>query len=261
MKPTPHSSRQVWRDGQSIPDQVAEEVPLSLCFNGQPYVVMMASPTDLEDFVRGFCVTENIVRSPREIELIEVVELADGLRLDVQIPVIRAEALRPRNLQGRTGCGICGAQEIESVLRMPGRVPAGKPVRVSALRRVLENLPRHQPTNALTGAVHAAAWASADGLIDTVREDVGRHNALDKLIGRLLQEGRDLASGFCVVSSRASYEMVQKAAWVGMPMMIAVSAPTALAVRLAEDSGMTLVGFARENRHVIYSCPSRLRDD
>ena len=261
MMASKHRDLEVWRDGVRAPDAVAEEVPLSLVINGQPHVVMMGSPQDLEDFARGFCVTEGVVESVDEIEDLHVVEVEGGLQLRLRLPPQRAAALSPRNLQGRTGCGVCGARDIDAVMRPLRRVPAGTRLRPAAIRRALEALPRHQPANALTGAVHAAAWVSPDGLIDCVREDVGRHNALDKLIGHLLQGKRDLAQGFCLISSRASYEMVQKAVNVGMPTLVAISAPTALAVRMAESAGLTLIGFARTSRHVIYSCPSRLEPE
>ncbi|TDU27981.1 FdhD protein [Panacagrimonas perspica] len=257
-----HSTVQVWREDGLEPDRVAEEVPVALLFNGQAHVVMMCTPADLEDFARGFAVTEDIVAGVDEIEGLVVTELPEqgGYEVDVRIPETRAEKLagRQRNLQGRTGCGLCGAQTIEAAIRPVRRVPAGTRLGLPAIRRALEALRRQQPLNAETGATHAAAWATPDGLIVATREDVGRHNALDKLIGHLLVTRQDLSRGFVVITSRASYEMIQKASCVGMPVVVAISAPTAYAVRLAEEAGITLIGFARADRQVVYACPGRL---
>ncbi len=260
-----HSDVQVWReqDGAS-PDRVAEEVPVALRYNGQPHVVMMCTPSDLEDFARGFSVTEDVVATVEEIGNISVRQLEEpqGFEVDVEIPVVRAEGLAGRernNLQGRTGCGLCGAREIGDAIRPVRRVPAGTKLGLPAIRRALDGLRKQQPLNAATGATHAAAWATPDGLIVAAREDVGRHNALDKLIGHLLVAGQDLSRGFLVITSRASYEMVQKAATVGIPIVVAISAPTAFAIRVAEEAGLTLIGFARADREVVYTCPGRLR--
>lgn len=262
MKTQVHSGIQVWHEDGPAPDRVAEEVPVALLFNGEPHVVMMCTPADLEDFARGFAVTEEIVAAVDEIESLQVTELPEqgGYEVDVRIPTVRAQRLvgRQRNLQGRTGCGLCGAQTIEAAIRAPRRVPAGSKLGLAAIRRALEALRRQQPLKAATGATHAAAWATPDGLIVAVREDVGRHNALDKLIGHLLVSRQDLSRGFVLITSRASYEMVQKASSVGMPVVVAISAPTAYAVRLAQEAGITLVGFARGDRQVVYACPGRL---
>ncbi|MGQ0697012.1 MAG: formate dehydrogenase accessory sulfurtransferase FdhD [Panacagrimonas sp.] len=255
-------SIQVWREDGTAPDRVAEEVPVALLYNGEPHVVMMCTPADLEDFARGFSVTEDIVEKIGEVDRVAIRELPEhgGFEIDVQIPPERAAQLagRQRNLQGRTGCGLCGAQTLNAAIRPPRRVPAGTNVSLAAIRRALEGLRKQQPLNAATGATHAAAWATPDGLILAAREDVGRHNALDKLIGHLLMTHQDLSRGFLVITSRASYEMVQKAASVGMPVVVAISAPTAYAVRVAEEAGITLIGFARGDRQVIYACPGRI---
>lgn len=257
-----HSGFQVWREDGAAPDRVAEEVPVALLYNGEAHVVMMCTPADLEDFARGFTVTEDIVEQVGDIERVVIRELPEqgGYEIDVRIPQPRAALLagRQRNLQGRTGCGLCGAQTIEAAIRPSRHVPAGASVSLAAVRRALEGLRRQQPLNAATGATHAAAWATPDGMIVAAREDVGRHNALDKLIGHLLVAGQDLSRGFLVITSRASYEMVQKAASVGMPIVVAISAPTAFAVRIAQAAGITLIGFARGDRQVIYACPGRI---
>jgi len=245
-------------------DNVAEEAPVALVYNDQPFVVMMATPLDLSDFALGFSLSEGLIESPAELLSLRVTPLgedaAQGLQIDLQVPLVRQHALaaRRRNLDGRSGCGLCGAQSIESAIRPPRRVPAGAVVEDAALRRALASLRERQLINAETGATHAAAWADVDGRIDFVREDVGRHNALDKLIGALAARGQAFSAGFIVVTSRASYEMVLKAASVGVPLIAAISAPTTLAVRLAEDAGMTLVGFARGDAYTVYACPARL---
>lgn len=258
-----HADIRVWHDGATVPDRVAEEVPVALRYNGEPHVVMMCTPADLEDFARGFSVTEGIVERAAQLHEVDVRELPDGrgFEIDLVIPAHYADRLagRQRNLQGRTGCGLCGAQTLDDAIRPMLRVPAGVAVAVGAIRRALEALRRQQPLNAATGSTHAAAWATPDGLIVAVREDVGRHNALDKLIGHLLTTGIDLSRGFVVVTSRASYEMVAKAVSAGMPMLVAISAPTAYAVRLAEEAGLSLIGFARAHRHVVYACPGRVQ--
>jgi FdhD protein len=261
------ASLRVWPAAGAVPalDHVAEEVPVALLYNGAPHVVMMCSPADLEDFARGFSVTEDIVQHPQEIISIHILALPEqcGYEINLQIPAARAEALgsRQRNLQGRTGCGLCGAQTLAEAARIPRHVAAGERIAPAAIRRALAALQGQQPLNQLTGATHAAAWANARGELLAVREDVGRHNALDKLIGHLLAAGTDCALGFALITSRASYEMVQKAARAGMPVLVAISAPTAYAVRMAEEAGLTLIGFARQERHVIYSCPGRVLDE
>lgn len=245
-------------------DSVAEEAPIALVYNDEPFVVMMATPLDLSDFALGFSLSEGLIESPAELLSLRVTQLgedaAQGLQIDLRIPPARQHALaaRRRNLDGRSGCGLCGAQSIASAIRPPRRVPAGAVVEDAALRHALASLRERQLINAETGATHAAAWADMDGRIDCVREDVGRHNALDKLIGALASRGESLSAGFIVVTSRASYEMVLKAASMGVSLLAAISAPTTLAVRLAEEAGLTLVGFARGDAYTVYACPARL---
>jgi FdhD protein len=241
-------------------DCIAEEAPIALMYNGEPHAVMLATPLDLEDFALGFSLTEAIVASPGEVESIKVYQRSEGIEVRLRIPEARCAgaAEKGRNLAGRTGCGLCGARTLQQAMRRPG--PVGQGVQVSApeLIRVLAELSEHQRLNRITGAVHAAAWAVPGQGIQWVREDIGRHNALDKLIGALARQGVDFGSGFVVVTSRASYEMVQKCASVGIGFLAAISAPTGLAVRLAEDAGVTLVGFARGDKHVVYANPQRL---
>ena len=165
---------------------------------------------------------------------------------------------RRRNLAGRTGCGLCGAETASDAIREVASVPAGVSVSTTQLHRAIEDLKARQPINARTGSVHAAAWVLPDEGIQVVREDVGRHNALDKTIGALARAGADFSAGYMLITSRASYEMVQKCATLGIPMLVALSAPTAFAVRLAQRAGLTLVAFARADRHVVYAHPQRL---
>lgn len=250
------------RDGltQATQDCVAEEAPVALIVNGAPHVVMMATPGDLADFALGFCLSEAIVERREDVELLGVTALDNGFEVSLRIPPERHARLadRRRNLVGRSGCGLCGSETIAEAMRPAPHVPAGLPVETTALHRALHALRSRQPINAITGATHAAGWADASGRLLLVREDVGRHNALDKLIGAMSVAHLDPARGFAVITSRASYEMVLKAATIGLPLLAAISAPTALAVRMAEDAGLTLVGFARNNNHVVYACGARL---
>ncbi|MFC6842090.1 formate dehydrogenase accessory sulfurtransferase FdhD [Xanthomonas theicola] len=241
-------------------DLVAAEVPVALAYNGEPFVVMMATPEDLHDFALGFSLSEGIVAAPAQLHIAGVDTFLEGVSLQLRIPPVQAAALqgRRRNLQGRSGCGVCGSESIEAVLRAPRPLPAGPAIAPAALARALRALRERQSLNALTGATHAAGWADADGRVQLAREDVGRHNALDKLIGALATAGLDPASGFAVITSRASYEMAMKAAQAGIPLLAAISAPTALAVALADSAGLTLIGFARDHDYVVYSHPQRL---
>lgn len=251
-----------WRDGQweQASDAVADEVPVALTFNSIPHVVMLATPADLADLGRGFSFTEALVESPDEIRAVEVKQAEQGLEVALSVPQQRLALLldRRRNLTGRTGCGVCGAETIEDAIRVPSPVKAGGAITHDALVAALAALRARQPLSAQTGSLHAAAWVGWDGAIRLVREDVGRHNALDKVIGALLEQRADRDDGLLLVTSRASYEMVQKAATAGVRMLVAVSAPTALAIRLAQDTGLTLVGFARESQQVVYTHPERL---
>jgi FdhD protein len=253
-----------WRDARSeeADDLVAEEQPVQLSYNGIPHVVLLATPADLEDLGLGFTLTEAIVASVSEIRSVEL-QRPDGtleVRVDIAGPRFAEVLKRQRNLTGRTGCGVCGAETIEQAIRRPPRVAAEPTVSVAELHAALDELAGRQPLNRLTGSVHAAAWVVPGAGIRLVREDVGRHNALDKVIGALVRAGVDPAGGYLVVTSRASYEMVQKAATAGVALLAAVSAPTALAIRLAEDCGLTLIGFARHRQHVVYANGARLTD-
>jgi FdhD protein len=265
--PAPATSCEVtvhrWRDGdvERVVDHVAEELPVALVFNGVPHVVMLATPANLEDLAVGFTLSESIVASPSEILSVEASTRDDGaLEVRIGITASRLSELlrRQRNLTGRTGCGLCGAQTVEDAIRQPAPVHGGVNVDSKSLHDALRDLRDRQEINLRTGSVHAAAWVMPDSGIKLVREDVGRHNALDKVIGAVVRAGGDFQYGYFVVTSRASYEMVQKAVTVGGTLLAAVSAPTAFAIRMAESAGLTLIGFAREHQHVVYAHPSRL---
>jgi FdhD protein len=253
-----------WRAGewQDATDRIAAEVPVALTYNSIPHVVMMATPRDLEDMGVGFTVSEALAAASeiRDVRL-DTSSGAFELRLSVSGSRLGEMLQRRRNLTGRTGCGVCGAETIEDAIRRPPQVAAGGSIARGRLAEALRTLRSQQPLGRETGSLHAAAWVNWDGELQLVREDVGRHNALDKLIGARLREGQGLADGFALVTSRASYEMVQKAATLGIRMLVAVSAPTALGVELARDCGLTLVGFAREEQQVIYTHPERIRQD
>ncbi|KRB07302.1 formate dehydrogenase accessory sulfurtransferase FdhD [Lysobacter sp. Root690] len=244
-------------------DAIAAEVPVALSYNGTPFAVMMATPDDLTDFALGFSLSEGIVASAQELRVDAIDTSLEGIAIALSIPEARAAALdqRRRNLQGRSGCGVCGTESIEAVLRPPPRLPDSAPIQLHALQRALRELRQQQPLNALTGATHAAGWADRDGRVLFVREDVGRHNALDKLIGALSTRAIDPLSGFAVVTSRASFEMAMKAAQAGIPLLAAISAPTALAIALADSANLTLIGFARDDGHAVYTHAYRLLDD
>lgn len=242
-------------------DHIAAEVPVAMTYNRHSHVVMMATPDDFEDFGLGFSITEGLIGRPDDLISVRAVPREGGIELAMTISEEWFDRLQTqrRNMTGRTGCGLCGAERIEQALRYPE--PVGNSVQVNdqALQRAVTDMTAHQPLQSITGAAHAAAWCNLAGEIQELREDVGRHNALDKLIGRLVKQDFEADKGFVLVSSRASYEMVYKAASVGMELIMAVSAPTTLAVDFATRSGMTLVGFARPGRHNVYTFPERIR--
>ena len=251
-----------WRNDthRLLDDHVVEEVPVAFVYNAEPFAVMMATPGDLADFATGFALSEGIVERPGDLVIEGVEEFIEGIEIRLRIPAGRAEALalRRRSMSGRSGCGVCGSELLEAALRYPPPVATDVEVSTAALRRALAALREAQPVNALTGAVHAAGWASLQGELLLAREDVGRHNALDKLIGAMHVARLDPSAGFLVVTSRASYEMAMKAASVGIAFMAAISAPTALAISLAGRANLTLVGFARDDGHAVYSHGRRL---
>lgn len=242
-------------------DVVIEEIPVALVYNGISHAVMMTTPADLKDFAIGFSLTEGIVPTPEDIYELALEPGTDGIAIEMTIATEHFVALkqRRRNLTGRTGCGLCGTESLAEAIRPIPRVPSHAAISDVAIQRAVQHLKEWQPLQAETGATHAAAWCDREGVILTVREDVGRHNALDKLVGACCRHGGTatdlpvMAGGFALISSRGSFEMVQKSAAVGIGCLVAVSAPTALAIREAEKAGMTLVGFARPGRHVCYT--------
>ncbi|WP_332675376.1 formate dehydrogenase accessory sulfurtransferase FdhD [Aromatoleum sp.] len=249
-------------DGETLAsvENVIEEVPVALVYNGISHAVMLASPNDLEDFALGFSLSEGILQSPGELYDCEVVHSAKGIEVSLEIAAARMFGLkeRRRNLAGRTGCGLCGVDSLEAAVRPPAPVAPRTAVRASAIQRALAELNAWQPLHRATGAAHAAAWADDDGKLRLVREDVGRHNALDKLAGALATRRTNTADGFALVTSRASYEMVHKAAAAGIGVLAAISAPTAFAVRVADAAHVTLIGLARTGRLTAYTHPDQL---
>ena len=246
-----------WHDGKRSDEQdnLVVEIPVALEFNGISHAVMLATPCDLESFALGFALSEGIIKSHGEFFGAEVAKSALGITVhcDISSAAFLRLKQRRRNLTGRTGCGLCGVESLEQVIRDLPRVPQTAPLAIAAMRVALKELATLQPLNQLTGGMHAAAWSDAQGNLQLVCEDVGRHNALDKLIGLMTQYQLDFQHGFLVITSRASVEMVQKAATVGISNLIAISAPTALAVLTAKDTGMTLIAFARGDHFVVYA--------
>nr|WP_233523484.1 formate dehydrogenase accessory sulfurtransferase FdhD [Dyella solisilvae] len=254
-----------WQHGQvtQAEDCIAEEVPVAMVYNGASFAVMMATPHDLDDFALGFSLSEGLISEPSQLLQVERHALLEGVELAMRVtdnaPGAKLAEQAERLLPGRSGCGICGTRDLENVIRHHHPVGAGNTITRAALERARHQLQSRQPMNLATGAVHAAAWADCEGEILLVREDVGRHNALDKLIGAMTRAGHDPQDGLALVTSRASYEMVTKAAGAGMTILAAISAPTALAIELARSAGLTLIGFTRPDSHNIYTHPERLQ--
>ncbi len=242
-----------------IIEVVAEEVPVALVYNGLSHAVMLASPGDLEDFACGFSLSERIVEAIGEIHGIETMIHARGIELRIDIAGAAMHRLKAacRMRTGKTGCGLCGIESLEQFDADISVVDAGGALGTDALHRAMAGLGARQTLHEATGATHAAGWADRAGAILLVREDVGRHNALDKLIGAMAQQRIGGNDGFAVLTSRASFEMVQKAAHAGICVLAAISAPTGMAVRLADAAGITLAGFVRGQQHVVYSHPER----
>ena len=241
-------------------DWVAVEVPVALEFNGIAHAVMLATPTDLADFALGFALSEGILLGRSELYGVEEAYAPEGitLKLDVASAAFARLKERRRSMAGRTGCGLCGTESLAHVTRALPPLPEGAALSTRAVARGMRELASMQVLQKVTGAVHAAAWCSAEGEALLVREDVGRHNALDKLVGALARSSVAASTGFIAVTSRASFEMVQKTVAAGVPLLAAVSASTSLATAIAEDAGLTLAGFVRGDDLVIYTHPWRL---
>jgi FdhD protein len=253
----------IWRRQGATAGQriVPEETAVAFSYDGGTYAVMMATPQNLEDFAFGFSLTEGLVASPADIRQLEIVEHDAGVELRMWLNEPRAAALseRRRHMAGPTGCGLCGIESLEQAVRSLPRVPDGGVFAPAEIMRALESLGPRQELNRQTRAVHAAAfWRPDKGLV-AVREDVGRHNALDKLAGALLGGGVARDRGMVLLTSRVSVEMVQKTAVIGAPLIVAVSAPTALAIRTADVAGITLAAVARSDGFEVFAHPHRIK--
>ncbi len=250
-----------WRDGESqqIQDCLAEETPVALIYNGVSHAVMLATAQDLEDFALGFSLSEGIIECASELYDVKVSVQPNGVELHCEIASERFAQLkeRRRTLAGKTGCGLCGAESLQQAMRYPKAIKSQATFEVASIQRGLQAIQLQQQLQQKTGATHASAFVLADGTVSMVREDVGRHNALDKLVGALAKTERP-EDGFIITTSRASFEMVQKTASAGISLLVAISAPTGLAVRIATQYGLTLVGFARAHQYVVYSHGERI---
>lgn len=258
-------SRSIWRDSGSAQGEraIPEETAIAFTYNTASYAVMMATPKDLEDFAVGFSLTEGVISSIEAIEGIDIVEEEMGVELRIWLKAPHAAEFlgRRRKMAGPTGCGLCGVETLIEAMRPPPEVGEGRAFSPNQIMTAVESLFPLQVLNHETRAVHAAGfWEPERGLV-AVREDVGRHNALDKLAGALAREGATARSGLVVLTSRVSVEMVQKSAFIGAPVIVAVSAPTALAVRIAEACGMTLAAVARKDGFEVFTHPRRIKGD
>lgn len=233
---------------------VAEERAIEIRLNGEPQAVMMATPADLADFATGFAFTEGLIDDAAAIRAIDIHHEPLGSVIAIDAPSVVAEP-GARAITGRSGCGLCGVRSLKDAMRCAAEVTPHAPIAAAAIQAAVADLDRHQPLSRLTRATHAAAWCDAAGQILAVREDVGRHNALDKLIGHLLRERIDRHHGFALITSRCSYEMAQKTARADIGTLVAISAPTALALALARESGLTLIAVARPDNHILFTSP------
>jgi FdhD protein len=244
---------------RAIDEQVVVEMPIALRYNAAPFAVMLATPTDLEDFALGFSLSEGIIAERAELHDIAVEQGSEGVTIEMAIPQPRFDALeaRRRSIGGYSGCGLCGTETLQAAMRPAPPVGHALCVAPGQVYAAMQALASQQPLNAATGGMHAAAWVGDDAML--VREDVGRHNALDKLVGALARQPR--RPGFLLMTSRASYEILHKAACAGIEMVVAISAPTTLAIQTAEAAGITLCAFLRGSAMNVYSGAERVRGD
>jgi FdhD protein len=254
--------RKTWRHGGASEGVrlIPEETPLALTYNGGTYAVMMGTPQNLEDFAIGFSLSEGIVKSVDDIKSLDVVRLDDGIELRMWLASDDAARIgeRRRHVAGPTGCGICGIESIAEAVRPAAVVPHVQTFTPEQIMAAIQAIAPLQSINLQTRAVHAAAFWSPAGHIVALREDIGRHNALDKLAGALARSRTDTHGGMVLLTSRVSVEMVQKAAAIGAPVIVAVSAPTALAVRTAQAAGITLIAIARQDGFEIFTHGGRI---
>ncbi len=237
-------------------DQVIEEMPIAMLYNGVSHAVMMATPSDLEDFALGFSLSEGIVENAGQFAFVEAVKSEQGLSLEMTIPQSRFDLLaeRQRHQGASSGCGMCEIESLQAAMRPVPSINSNLKISVNEISSGVQALGERQPLNRQSGGVHAAGFVSAGGIL--VREDVGRHNALDKLIGALSKQ--NCGDGFLVLSSRASYELVHKAATANIAIVVAISAPTSIAIELADTCGITLICFARGEQMNVYTHAERL---
>jgi len=249
-----------WRGAEmrAHSDWVVDEIPVALVFNGISHAVMMTTPCDLDEFALGFSLTEGLIEHRRELYGMEIEQTLDGIEIRLEVSASCAWRMkeRRRTLAGRTGCGLCGVDSLVQIRRHLSGVPSTE-LSAMALSRAQSELRTFQSRQQLTGGSHAAAWCTVEGEVLFAREDVGRHNALDKLVGAIVRNDVDPARGFICVTSRASFEMVQKTATMGVGALAAVSAPTAFAIRCARTCGLGLAGFVRGADFVAYTFPER----
>ncbi len=256
------AAQQLGADGRDAAQQrqVPVESPVAISFLGIGYAVMMATPADLEDFAYGFALSERLIDRAADVAGIEIRAAEGGVLLGIELIPERHDRVlaRVRHRVGDSSCGLCGIENLEQALRPLPAVPAPARIERAAIFRALEAIRAHQPLNAETGAVHAAALCDVEGHVLAAREDVGRHNAFDKLVGHCLREGLDMGAGFALLTARCSYELVEKAALAGIPMLVTISAPTSLAVERAKQAGLTLVALARADSVLVMSDPHGL---
>jgi FdhD protein len=244
---------------------VAEEIPIAFRYNGFPHAVMMATPCDLEDFALGFSVTEGIIAPASDLPSVAVIPCDDGVFIDISLKGRDLQRYlakrRVRQLRGHTSCGLCGVEDLDDVSRPVAPVHAGARLETGLIHPALDALRSLQPLSRQTRGAHASAWVGLDGELRIVREDVGRHNALDKLIGAMARSDRGIGPGFCLITSRCSFEMVQKAVAVGFPALVSAGAPTSYAIRLANAAGLQLYSIGRDGQPLLYTSSEGLENN